>query len=204
MADEDTPTTATAEKTIPKTRFDEVNTRRVTAEARAVTLEAQLADIQAQAAAAGTLQERLAELTTTLETERTTRATERTLLEAGLTDPEAWDVATFLHGRLAADDRPELGAWLATAKAAPGEAPKALRPYLGPAPAAAATDAPAAAPRGATGKLARGLPDAARTRAGVRATTTGGGFTAEQLRGMGTAEYAANREAILAQIGKKG
>jgi hypothetical protein len=57
-------------------------------------------------------------------------------MRAGLTDPEAVDVARLLHGRLPVEGRPKLVDWVAGHGAKPEEAPLALRGYLGRAPAA--------------------------------------------------------------------
>lgn len=85
---------------------------------------------------------------TKFETERATWARERVFLEVGLSDPEAREIATMLHGRLPEEGRPDLGTWLKTAKGDPTKAPKALQPYLGGPPPAAnpAPPAPGANP----------------------------------------------------------
>lgn len=69
------------------------------------------------------------------------------LIDAGLTDIEAHDVARALHSRLpAGDDRPSLVEWVRSQVAEPDKASRGLRAYL-PQPAAPSTPAaPTAAP----------------------------------------------------------
>lgn len=64
------------------------------------------------------------------EAEKSAWEADRTFLTAGITDQEARDLAIWAHGRLPEAERPPLGEWIATLKADPSKAPKALAPYL--------------------------------------------------------------------------
>ena len=105
------------ERVIPYERFAEVVGERNTFKARADEADAHKA---------------------ALDTERAGRAAdkaawedERSLMQRGLVDPEAIEVARYLHGRLPAEGRPKLAEWVATFAADPARAPVALRGYLG-------------------------------------------------------------------------
>lgn len=79
--------------------------------------------------------------------ERETWSAERSVYRAGITDPEGVAVATFLHGQLPAEGRPEIGDWISSVLADGGSIPRALAGYVQrPAAPPAAPPAPAAAP----------------------------------------------------------
>lgn len=103
----------------------------------------------------------IAQLQTALEAERARNnalAERLDLIDAGLTDTEAHDIARALHSRLpGGDDRPSLVDWVRGNVAKPEDAPRGLRAYLpqavtdangGPAPTAPGPTSPQAEQRG--------------------------------------------------------
>lgn len=167
-----TPTTSnpTSEAMVPSARLREATERATAAEAARATAEAALAAAR---------------------TEGQRWQSERAAYRAGVTDPEGVEVALFLHGRLPAENRPELGAWLGGLTAA--TAPKAIAGYLPTRPGQAAaasstTSAPAASPASST----PAAPAAASVPVPLPAATAGGtaasgGYDAAQIAAM-TAE----------------
>lgn len=157
---------------VPSSRLREETAARTVAEATALAAKAELAQ---------------------LENERSTWQTERAVMQRGITDPEGVAVATFLHSRLPAEGRPEIGAWLGGLKAE--TAPTGLAGYLrngaAPAPVVAAP-APAATPAATP---ATPVAASVTTQAGVSATpaatpgaaVTSSGYDAAQIKAL-TAE----------------
>lgn len=119
--------------------------------------------------------------------------TERALLGAGISDPEAVEVVSLFYGRLPVEqgkEKPSLSEWLGSRD----NLPKAVQAYLPTStgePKASQEPAQRVAPpnpnRGATGNGAPG----------------GGSFNAQSLSTMSPETYRANREAILAGLGKR-
>ena len=120
--------------------------------------------------------------------------TERALLGAGINDPEAVEVVSMFYGRLTVEqgaEKPSLSDWLTNKDTLP----KAVLAYLPsttptPAPNANKNTTTVVAPnpnKGATGNAAPG----------------GGSFNAQSLSTMGPEAYKANRDAILASLGKR-
>lgn len=106
-------------------RIKKIAEARDAAKAEAAELKARLATLEGELAP-------LKALGTKYETERTGWARERAFLAAGVTDPEAQEIAALFHGRIPEAERPALDAWLGSIKADPSKAPKALQPYLAP------------------------------------------------------------------------
>ena len=107
-------------------------------------------------------------------------------------DDDAAAVAELLHGRLPAEDRPELTAWLQAQKEAPDTAHPLLRAYFGDAAPveAASTETPST-------PSTPSLPSPA----GVSPLGTPPAWTPEQIRGMSSAEFAANAGALSDLVG---
>jgi hypothetical protein len=79
------------------------------------------------------------------EAERARWSVERDALRAGITDEEGLDVALMFYDRLPRDKRPTMGEWLASLRADPATAPRALAAYL-PTTKATSTTPPATTP----------------------------------------------------------
>lgn len=196
---------------IPYARFDAVNRRLRDALGKIDALEGQLAESTARLGTVDALTGRVKELETTLESERGQWGTERSLMEAGLLDPEARDLALFYYGRQPEDGRPALGDWLKAAKEDPAKAPKGLQAYLQPATpqqppdgaAPPATPAPEPTPQGGQRPPAAPLPNTQGGAGGGRLPAQGT-FTAEQIRAMTPEQFKANKDAILGQIRTQG
>lgn len=129
----DDTTTATSES-VPYQRFAGVIAERN-------QLQADLATATTAAGEVAELQQQIEALKTEHAAQTATWESDRGLMSRGLMDEEARDVARLLHGRLPADDRPKIGAWLDTMTADGATVPKALAGYLA---APATTTAPAA------------------------------------------------------------
>ena len=148
--------------------------------------EAVIAELKGRdlASTVDTLQAAVAQHTTATEawqaeragwdTERAEWGRERALLSAGITSTEGQAVARALYHLQPEDSRPELGAWLMTAAAAP---PPALAPYL------RGRSAPAAPPAPTNGTAPPTPPPGVPTAPKVEATPTDRHhLTAEYLR----------------------
>lgn len=128
------------EKVIPYERFAEVVGERNTFKARADEADAHKAALDAERAGRAA--------------DKAAWEDERSLMQRGLVDPEAIEVARYLHGRLPAEGRPKIAEWVATFAADPAKAPVALRGYLGqpakaPAPPAGSSNVQPPPPAGA-------------------------------------------------------
>lgn len=111
------------EKVIPYERFAEVVGERNTYKAKADEADAHKAALEAERAGRAA--------------DRAAWEDERALMQLGLVDPEAIEVARYIHSRLPADGRPKIAEWVGGFAADPSKAPVALRGYLGqPAPQA--------------------------------------------------------------------
>jgi hypothetical protein len=73
------------------------------------------------------------------ETAKGTWAQREAMYQAGITDPEAIEIAQFLHGKMPKSTRPPLGELAKQWKADPSKAPPAMREYLPKPPAATTT-----------------------------------------------------------------
>jgi hypothetical protein len=175
---------------VPASRFAEVVGQKNAAEAaateaRALAAAAEAKAQEAAAAVAAATAER-ARLTAERDAQAATWAEERALLRHGLHDDDAQAVARALYARVPEASRPQggLDGWLASLRADPATAPRALQPYLGgaaaPPPAAAAgVGAPSA--DAAAMAAARAASEAANGRRAGQPPADGPEVTHEQL-----------------------
>jgi len=188
---------------VPRARLAEEAAKRRAALTRVAELEAALAEAEGKAATVDTLAAQVAKLTAEATTTAADWETERAVWQVGLTDSEGIDIARHLHSRLPADNRPKMAEWLGGLKADPTKAPKALAPYLAPAPAA---DPPAPEAGKATTTRATGAAPAATGGAAAAAAK----YTPEQIRGVREratqtgdwTEWNAAKAAMLGSVGR--
>jgi hypothetical protein len=107
-------------------------------------------------------------------------AEERGLMQHGLVDPEAVDVARALHARLPAEGRPALPDLVGEWKADPAKAPKSLQPWLAPAAAKPAAE-PVAAAKVEPAKV---IPPTGNAGAGPTSAGPTGAKTAAEIRAL--------------------
>lgn len=161
----------------------------------------QAAPPQAQGPDLAALQAKLAAYEATLAQREQEWGQERELLRAGVLDSEAQEVARLFYGRLPADSsgaKPSISAWLAQREALP----KAVQAYL-PQPVQQVQMPPVqhsqvqAPPVQAPVQM----PDANR---GAGSTPqAGSSFSPQAIKSLSQEEYAKNRAAILASLGKR-
>jgi hypothetical protein len=151
-----------AARSVPYDRFQSV------VEAKAAALEelraakAEVQTLSEKAATVDTLADQVATWKTKAEAATAQFGRYQTISGAlETTDPDAIEAAEWQYGKLGAENRPELAAWLGEMKADPAKAPAVLRPWLtssdagagdaGAGDAAAAAAAAAARRHGAGG-----------------------------------------------------
>lgn len=139
MAEGKTP----AERFIPYERHREVTKQLNDAKARIADLEKVAASTTDATERINALEAKLAEARAAAKAQAETWDTERAMITAGLTDDLGREVAMLAYKRTPEEGRKPLNEWLAEVKAAPDQAPAALRPYF-TAPAAETPAAPAA------------------------------------------------------------
>jgi hypothetical protein len=127
---------------------------------------------------------------------------ERELLRAGVLDSEAQEVARLFYGRLPSDSngaKPSISQWLSQREALP----KAVQAYLPQAQAQAPVQQTQVQQSQAPVQAAPPvqMPDANRG-AGV-SPQAGSSFSPQAIKSMSPDEYARNRSAILASLGKR-
>lgn len=115
---------ASGAQAVPLARFSAVIRERNEARREIATLREQAGQVEA-------LTGRIQHLEEQHQAAAATWEEERGLMAAGLTDPEAIDVARLLHGRLPEEGRPTLGEWVGQLRESPDKAPRALAGYLG-------------------------------------------------------------------------
>jgi hypothetical protein len=156
-----------------RARFTEEAKRRRAAEKRNAELEAKLAEHTA-------LADRLAALEAERAAERASWEEERGLGKLGINDPDAIDVARLYWGKLPAEGRPTLPAYLEGVKGDPAKAPALLRTALGltvePAAEEPETKAPETPARTGAPRLTGARPPSA------PASTAKPPYTGEQIR----------------------
>lgn len=161
------------------------------AQARVAELEAQVKDWAPKVGQFDALQAQFDQARADWAQREAGWGTERAVLRAGIMDPEAVEIVTLLYGKVQAPGegqvKPSLPEWLGARDALP----KAIQAYL-PVSGEKPQEAPKAPVvpnpnRGATGTGAPG----------------GGSFTPQALNSMGPEAYRANREAVLASLGKR-
>lgn len=205
MTTEDTTTPATGSTTttnaIPYDRFQSVVTERNDLKGQVTTLTEQLQGAMAKSATADTLTAQIDEMQSAHTKAQADWGVDREMLTAGLTDAEGRDVAKFLFGKLATEGKPTLADWLATAKADPTQAPKALAPYLATKPTEAA---PTSAP------TPPGVPNANTGATSTEQPASASPLSADKvkelrLQAMATGDwsaYRASRDGLLASLRK--
>lgn len=141
MADDITPD-PNAPATVPSSRLREETAAKREALDRVNALEGELSRERTKSKGTDALAAQVTSLTTevttlksTLEKERAAWNEERAVYAAGITDPEAVDVARHLHSKLPEKDRPAFPDWLKAQAADPAKAHKALAGFLTPASA---------------------------------------------------------------------
>lgn len=193
------PVETTEDKAVPYERFQQVTKGRREALARVAELEDQLRTLQAEAGTARTLADSLRDAEGRLSSQAAEWQGERELWRAGLTDPEGIEVARMFYGKLDADKRPTMGEWLASMKADPTSAPRALAAYLAasgaPAPASSAAE-PEPPARPAPPNPNRGAASSS-----AAAAATAQGFDAATIKRLAdearrTGDYSKLREAM--------
>lgn len=167
----------------------------------------QAAPPQAPGPDLSSLQARIAAYEATLAQRESEWGQERELLRAGVLDSEAQEVARLFYGRLPADSqgqKPSLTSWLSQRE----QLPRAVQAYL-PQPQGQ-VQAPVqhsqvqgqAAPVQAPPVQAPvHLPDA--NRGAGSAPSAGSSFSPQAIKSLSQEEYAKNRAAILASLGKR-
>ena len=110
---------------VPYSRFTEVYNEKKRLDERVAAMEAELAPYKE-------LDSKYKELEARHTAAQSEWQSERALLRAGLSDPEAMDVAKLLFSRIPEADRPEGGieSWLSEIKKDPSKGPKALQPFF--------------------------------------------------------------------------
>lgn len=127
MSDEETPPPPDAQAPVPYERF-----AAVAAERKALKSEVEALRTKAGGLDAATKE--AADLKSALASAQADFADRLALHRHGVGDDEGQDVARMLHGRLPPENRPALGDWVAGLKAEGATIPRALQPYLAPAP----------------------------------------------------------------------
>lgn len=118
------------EKPISRDRYEAQRAAAREAAAKVGELEGTLTTAQARIAELEAQAQELAALRQQFDAARGDWETERALWQVGIADPEGIEVARLFHQKLPADGRPKIGEWLATLKADPSQAPRALAAYL--------------------------------------------------------------------------
>ena len=136
------------EKPISRERYESQRAAAREATARATELETNLTASQARITELEAQAQELATLRQQFGTAREDWEAERALWQVGISEPEGIEVARLFHGKLPADGRPQIGEWLATLKADPSQAPRALAAYLQGSSSPAPAPAPAHTPKG--------------------------------------------------------
>ncbi len=177
-------------QTVPYEEFSKARKERKEALEARKSIEAQLAELQTKLG-------RVTELETAVASFQSREAewtNERTMLEHGLMDGEAREVARLFYGKVPEADRPALGDWLGTLKADPAKAPKALAAYLG-SPVVAEAKAETKQAEVETKTQAAGLP---KSNVGAKQTAPmTGPLSAESIEAMDLETYKAHRAQIL-------
>lgn len=205
MEDDETPD---PKDTAFKKRLSEESTKRREALARADEAERKLAEVEKKLATTDTLAAQVNELKAGFAAKEQAWDRERAIFGAGITDPEAVDLVTYLHGKIPEATRPPMADWLTGIKADPTTAPKSLQSWLTPAPkpAAEAAPAPAAAaakPAAAAAAKATGVDPAGATTAVAPTRYTPAQLKAMQDHGVATgdwSEWKKHQSAVDAQI----
>lgn len=161
---------------MPLHRLTKVVEEREAAKAEAAAVRKELESAKSAAAELATVRAELDAAKATAAKAAESWRTERVLLEAGLTDPEAREVATLLYGRLPVEERPSFETWVGGLRADPSKAPKSLQAWMGGAVAPAST----VPPRAGGTQTAPTQPRPAEV-----VSTAGASTTAEQLRAAG-------------------
>jgi hypothetical protein len=197
MADEDSGGTDDKIPAGVQERISKLTAARREAEARASQLEERIAELAPAAKKLETLSTQLAEY------QRREQAwtEERTILSSGISDPDGVDFARHAWSRLPDDKRPAGGIaeWLTQRDALP----KAVQAYLPPAAAGSTQQAASTTQQtsGANGQQAAAakLP-ASNTGAAPQVPHGQVAWTPERIRALTPAEYAANKDAIKAEL----
>lgn len=188
---------------VPSARLREETAAKREALARVGELEAQVKDLEKRGATVETLTSQVNDLKSQIERDRSTWAEERAVYQAGITDPEAIDVARHLHARLPEKDRPAFADWLKSAKEDPTKAPKALSAYFQGSADKGAALAGATRTMGAERETSTTGASAGGEMSVEQATARIEQLAAEAQRTRDWTKYNAERPALLARITKR-
>lgn len=176
------------EVVIPKSRFDQIWKQKKELEATLALKEQEIETLKGATVTIKTLEQKIKEMESAYQAKEAGWVTERELMQAGLLDEEGREIARFLHGRLSVEEgqeKPSVGAWIASLKEEGAEIPPALAPYL-------------SAASSSTTEAKKGLPNAnAHTRA---VNPTGKVLNISQ---MTPEEYLRNRPMLLEMLNKQ-
>jgi hypothetical protein len=174
---------------------------------RVAELEGQLAESDNKAKTADTLAKQLEELKTKSAADADSWDQERAMYQAGITDPDAIDIAATLYNKLDPKSRPKTRAeWVAGFKDDPSKAPKGLQPYL---PQAKPAEGKGGGGKAVEGKgAAKGVASKGTVAGGTERASGSNKYTPQDIRALRQRavktgnwdEYNNARDAIIGQV----